>query len=110
MNKESKLKACRTKLGKCSKEELVERIIRKDTEVSKLIAKNKALNKELFEAEELLNNTKKHYENKVKFLNVDYDEVVKKNLSLQKGFKTVLFGLLVMSVLFLITLVVAFLS
>lgn len=110
MNKESKLKARRTKLGKCSKEELVERIIRKDTEVSKLIAKNKALNKELFEAEELLNNTKKHYENKVKFLEVTYDEVVEKNLSLQKGFKTVLFGLLVMSVFFLITLIVAFLS
>lgn len=110
MNKESKLKARRTKLGKCSKEELVERIIRKDTEVSKLIAKNKTLNKELFEADELLNNTKKHYENKVKFLEVDYDEVVEKNLSLQKGFKTVLFGLLVMSALFVMTLVVAFLS
>lgn len=110
MNKESKIKARRTKFGKCSKEELVERIIRKDTEVSKLIAKNKALNKELFEADELLNNTKKHYENKVKFLNVDYDEVVDKNLSLQKGFKTVLFGLFVMSALFVITLVVAFLS
>lgn len=110
MNKESKLKARRTKLDKCSKEELVERIIRKDTEVSKLIAKNKTLNKELFEADELLNDTKKHYENKVKFLEVDYDEVVEKNLSLQKGFKTVLFGLLVMSALFVITLVVAFLS
>lgn len=110
MNKESKLKARRTKLGKCSKEELVERIIRKDTEVSKLIAKNKALNKELFEADELLNDTKNHYENKVKFLNVDYDEVVEKNLSLQKGFKTVLFELLLMSALFVITLVVAFLS
>ena len=111
MNKESKLKARRTKLGKCSKEELVERIIRKDTEVSKLIAKNKSLNKELFEADELLNDTKKHYENKVKFLEVDYDEVVEKNLSLQKGFKTVLFGLLMMmSALFVITLVVAFLS
>lgn len=110
MNKESKLKARRTKLGKCSKEELIERIIRKDTEVSKLISKNKALNKDLFDAEELLNYTKKHYENKVKFLNVDCDEVVEKNLSLQKGFKTVLFGLLVMSALFVITLVVAFLS
>ena len=110
MNKESKIKTRRTKLGKCSKEELVERIIRKDTEVSKLIAKNKALNKELFEADELLNDTKKHYENKVKFLEVDYDEVVEKNLSLQKGFKTVLFGLFVMSALFVITLVVAFLS
>lgn len=87
MNKESKLKARRTKLGKCSKEELVERIIRKDTEVSKLIAKNKTLNKELFEAEEVLNDTKKHYENKVKFLEVDYDEVVEKNLSLQKRFQ-----------------------
>lgn len=110
MNKESKIKARRTKLGKCSKEELVERIIRKDTEVSKLIAKNNALNKELFEADELLNDTKKHYENKVKFLEIDYDEVVEKNLSLQKGFKTVLFGLLVMSALFVITLIVAFLS
>ena len=110
MNKESKLKNRRTKLGKCSKEELVERIIRKDTEVSKLIAKNKTLNKELFEADELLNDTKKHYENKVKFLEVDYDEVVEKNLSLQKGFKTVLFGLLVMSALFVITLIIAFLS
>lgn len=110
MNKESKLKARRTKLGKCSKEELVERIIRKDTEVSKLITKNKTLNKELFEADELLNDTKKHYENKIKFLDVEYDEVVDKNLSLQKGFKTVLFGLLVMSALFVITLVVAFLS
>lgn len=110
MNKESKLKARRTKLGKCSKEELIECIIRKDTEVSKLIAKNKVLNKELFEADELLNNTKKHYENKVNFLGVDYDEVVEKNLSLQKGFKTVLVGLLVMSALFVITLVVAFLS
>lgn len=110
MNKESKLKARRTKLGKCSKEELVERIIRKDTEVSKLIAKNKTLNKELFEADELLNDTKKHYKNKVKFLEVNYDEVVEKNLSLQKGFKTMLFGLLVMSALFVITLVVAFLS
>lgn len=109
MNKESKIKARRTKLGKCSKEELVERIIRKDTEVSKLIAKNKALNKELFEADELLNDTKKHYENKVKFLEVDYDEV-EKNLSLQKGFKTVLVGLLVMSALFVITLVVALIS
>lgn len=110
MNKESKIKARRTKLGKCSKEELVERIIRKDTEVSKLIAKNKALNKELFEADELLNDTKKHYENKVKFLEVDYNEVVEKNLSLQKGFKKVLLGLFVMSALFVITLVVAFLS
>nr|DAK43546.1 MAG TPA: Protein of unknown function (DUF1700) [Crassvirales sp.] len=110
MNKESKLKARRTKLGKCSKEELIERIIRKDTEVSKLIAKNKSLNKELFEADELLNDIKNHYENKVKFLNVDYDEVVEKNLSLQKGFKTVLVGLLVTSALFVITLVVAFLS
>lgn len=109
MNKESKLKARRTKLGKCSKEELIERIICKDTEVSKLIAKNKTLNKELFEADELLNDTKNHYENKVKFLNVDYDEVVEKNLGLQKCFKTVLFGLLVMSTLFVITLVVAFL-
>lgn len=110
MNKESKLKARKTKLGKCSKEELVERIIRKDTKVSKLIAKNKTLNKELFETDELLNDTKKHYENKVKFLEVDYDEVVEKNLSLQKGFKTVLFGLLVMIALFVITLVVVFLS
>lgn len=110
MNKESKLKTRRTKLGKYSKEELIERIIRKDTEVSKLIAKNKALNKELFEADELLNDTKKHYENKVKFLEVDYDEVVDNNLSLQKGFKTVLVGLLVMSALFVMTLVVAFLS
>lgn len=92
------------------KEELVERIIRKDTEVSKLIAKNKALNKELFEADELLNDTKKQYENKVKFLEVDYDEVVEKNLSLQKGFKTVLYGLLVMSALFVMTLVVALIS
>lgn len=110
MNKESKLKARRTKLGKCSKEELIDKIVRKDKELSKLIAKNKTLNKELFEADELLNDTKKHYENKVKFLNVDYDEVVEKNLSLQKGFKTVLFGLLVMTALFVITLVVAFLS
>lgn len=110
MNKESKLKARRTKLGKCSKEDLIERIIRKDTEVSKLIAKNKSLNKELFEADELLNDTKKHYENKIKFLEVYYDEIVEKNLSLQKGFKTVLFGLLVISALFVITLVVAFRS
>lgn len=110
MNKESKLKDRRTKFDKYSKEELVERIIRKDTKVSKLIAKNKTLNKELFEADELLNDTKKHYENKVKFLEVDYDEVVEKNLSLQKGFKTVLFGLLVMSALFVVTLVVALIS
>ena len=92
------------------KEDLIDRIIRKDKEVSKLIAKNKALNKELFEAEELLNDTKKHYENKIKFLRVDYDEVVEKNLSLQKGFNTVLFGLLVMSALFVVTLVVALIS
>ena len=110
MNKESKIKARRTKLGKCSKEELVERIIRKDTEVSKLIAKNKALNKELFESDELLNDTKKHYENKIKFLNVDYNEVVEKNLSLQKRFQKMLFGLLIMSALFLIMLGVVFLS
>lgn len=107
MNKESKLKARKTKLGKCSKEELVERIIRKDTEVSKLIAKNKTLNKELLEADELLNDTKKYYENNIKFLSLDHNEVVDKNLSLQKGFKTVLVGLLVMSALFVITLVVA---
>lgn len=110
MNKESKLKARKTKLGKCSKEELVERIIRKDTEVSKLIAKNKALNKELFEADELLNDTKNHYENKVKFLNVDYDEVVEKNLSLQKVSRQCCSDLLVISAFFVITLVVAFLS
>lgn len=110
MNKESKLKARKTKLGKCFKEDLIDKIIRKDKEVSKLIAKNKTLNKELFEAEELLNDTKKHYENKIKFLRVDYDEVVEKNLSLQKGFKTVLFGLLVMSALFVVTLVVALIS
>lgn len=110
MNKESKIKARRTKLGKCSKEEIVERIIRKETEVSKLIAKNKTLNKELFEADELLNDTKKHYENKIKFLGVDYDEVVNKNLSLQKRFHKVLFGLLIMSAFFLIMLGIAFLS
>lgn len=78
--------------------------------MSKLIAKNKTLNKELFEADELLNDTKKHYENKIKVLGIDYDEVVEKNLSLQKGFKTVLFGLLVMSALFVMTLVVALIS
>lgn len=108
MNKESKLKARRTKLGKCSKEELVERIIRKDQEVSKLISKNKVLNKELFEEEDLLHNIKISYEDKVENLNDELDEVIKKNISLQKGLKKSLIGLYVMVILFVLTLILVF--
>ena len=110
MNKESKLKARRTKLGKCSKEDLVERIIRKDQEVSKLISKNKVLNKELFEEEDLLHNIKNCYEDKVKSLNDELDEVIKKNISLQKGLKKTLIGLYIMAVLFVLTLIFVFIA
>ena len=110
MNKESKIKARRTKLGKCSKEELVESIIRKDTKVSKLIAKNKALNKELFEADELLNDTKNHHENKVKFLYVKLDEVKEKNLDLQRGFKRCFITLVIVIVLFMLKVLSPFIS
>ena len=110
MNKENKLKARRTKLGKCSKEELVERIIRKDQEVSKLISKNKSLNKELFEEEDLLHNIKNRYEDRVKNLNDELDEVIKKNISLQKGLKKTLIGLYIMAVLFVLTLILVFIA
>lgn len=110
MNKENKLKARRTKLGKCSKEELVERIIRKDQEVSKLISKNKVLNKELFKEEDLLHNIKIIYEAKVEGLNNELDEVIKKNISLQKGLKKTLIGLYVMAVLFVLTLILVFIA
>lgn len=109
MNKESKLKARRTKLGKCSKEDLVERIIRKDQEVSKLISKNKVLNKELFE-EELRHNIKISYEDKVESLNDELNEVIKKNISLQKGLKKSLIGLYIMAVLFVLTLIFVFIA
>ena len=110
MNKESKLKARRTKLGKCSKEDLVEHIIRKDIEVSKLISKNKELKQEVFELNRMLEDTKESYYNKMKSLYVEYDEVAKKKQSLQKGFKKVLFGLFITSALFVVTLVLALFS
>lgn len=110
MNKESKLKARRTKLGKCSKEDLVERIIRKDIEVSKLIIKNKELKQEVFELNRILEDTKESYYNKMKSLYVEYDEVAKKKQCLQKDFKNVLFGLFITSALFVITLVLTLFS
>ena len=96
--------------GKCSKEDLVERIIRKDQEVSKLISKNKVLNKELFEEEELRHNIKINYEDKVESLNNELDEVIKKNISLQKGLKKTLIGLYIMAVLFVLTLILVFIA
>ena len=110
MNKESKLKARRTKLSKCSKEELVERIIRKDQEVSKLISKNEVLNKKLFEEKNLLHNIKNRYKDKVESLNDELDKVIKKNISLQKGLKKTLIGLYVMAVLFVLTLILVFIA
>lgn len=108
MNQESKIKARRTKLNKCSKEELVERIIRKDKKVSKLITKNKELNKKFFDTSEVLNDTEEHYKNHIKLLNVKYDDVVKKNHSLQHGFKKMLYSILILAVLYVLTLLMVF--
>lgn len=110
MNKKRKLKARKIKLGKCSKKDLVKRIIRKDQEVFKLISKNKVLNKELFEKEELHYNIKISYEDKVESLNDELNEVIKKNISLQKGLKKSLIGLYIMAVLFVLTLISVFIA
>lgn len=79
MNRESKIKARRTKLNKCSKEELVNKIIFKDKEVAKLVVKNTNLISLASKTEEKLYDTKKQCLDEIGIMQLEINKLVKKN-------------------------------
>lgn len=79
MNRESKIKARRTKLSKCSKEELINKIIFKDKEVAKLVVRNTNLISLAGKAETKLFDSKKYYLNEIAIMQSEIDKLIKKN-------------------------------
>ena len=83
MNRESKIKARRTKLNKCSKEELVNKIIFKDKEVAKLVAKNTNLIGFAGKLESKLYDANKQHTDKMEYMRLKTDKLIKKNRRLE---------------------------